>query len=757
LKKVIFFILSIFILVVCLSIFIFAGITDVGVKDDLVTVFNFSQTSGDLIDSIGGNDSTSVTVTNQTNTINCISGGCWDFKSSTDDILIMPTDILDGKDTFSMFCWVRPTDFHGVIFSGNSSASDTTRIEIDVGGKLTCSLASGDVGGAQSAGQLFSLRTWAHTGITYNSSNRNVSCYVDGVKELSFLSSDPAPVDTSSNFAIGALYDDSTHYNGLIDECYVWDRILPQDEIINLYNNGIGNFYPDFLAGSLLYENFQNNATDTTRLGGDVNWSITLEGILDSYSFAHNQSGTLVNVTNGTLLGSSQFVNVTLNVTETRGNYICGQFWFNDSNGNVNQTSLTESGACFTIDNTAPIISSLTLNNILPSALIDSVNITCVAFDADNDTLSYNYQWFINDTLSSYTTFHLSKENITINTNITGSCNISDSINTTLYQNTSKITVGDTTAPLLNSFSLSATSGTEVTVSVNCSDENSLSIDSPLITIFHSTAGKQINRTMNDVIDGNKYSETYTTVQASGTLTFTAQCMDGSGNTAINRTTFDNTLSFSIGTPPLPPSGGGGGGGGGKPTEEELEQCDKEITKWEVTSIGGLDRIDTILRHGSKKPREIKFKIFNTGIENINLELTCEDVEGSICQNVTFESKELTIEPSPFTARETFIEVITPEEADYSEEFTFNILADDGDCFEPLNIFAVMPSRFSPFNRFFRIGQLELSVFGTAIVLGIIASIILFSILMGLKNPASAWWFGTIAGLGVFSSIFFLL
>ena len=99
------------------------------------------------------------------------------------------------------------------------------------------------------------------------------------------------------------------------------------------------------------YSSFTNNASTLTKINGVVNWSINLsdETALSYYFFAHNNSGTMTNVSNGTLSGTSVFLNKTVTITKPQGNYICGQFWVNDTSNNINQTLLTDSEACFTV------------------------------------------------------------------------------------------------------------------------------------------------------------------------------------------------------------------------------------------------------------------------------------------------------------------------------------------------------------------------------------------------------------------------
>ncbi|MBW2989852.1 hypothetical protein KY358_06055, partial [Candidatus Woesearchaeota archaeon] len=69
--------------------------------------------------------------------------------------------------------------------------------------------------------------------------------------------------------------------------------------------------------------NLSNNASVETMINGVVNWSINLSDNqgLSFYIFAHNDSGTLRNVSNGSLSGTAAFVNKTVTITQPGGNY----------------------------------------------------------------------------------------------------------------------------------------------------------------------------------------------------------------------------------------------------------------------------------------------------------------------------------------------------------------------------------------------------------------------------------------------------
>lgn len=108
------------------------------------------------------------------------------------------------------------------------------------------------------------------------------------------------------------------------------------------------------------YSNFQNNGTVNTFLKGAVNFSVDLEDNeeLSTYQFAHNQTGSMINGSLTSISGSTFSVDEELNITLSPNNFICGQFTFNDTSGNINQTNLT----CFSVQ-TASYIDLLFSNS----------------------------------------------------------------------------------------------------------------------------------------------------------------------------------------------------------------------------------------------------------------------------------------------------------------------------------------------------------------------------------------------------------
>ena len=80
-----------------------------------------------------------------------------------------------------------------------------------------------------------------HFAITYDRSADDIKIYKDG----STVSHTKAGVaiaaihDSSAPFELGD-YNSGSEFDGLIDECGIWSRVLTAGEITDLYNSGAG-------------------------------------------------------------------------------------------------------------------------------------------------------------------------------------------------------------------------------------------------------------------------------------------------------------------------------------------------------------------------------------------------------------------------------------------------------------------------------------------------------------------------------------
>jgi hypothetical protein len=185
----------------------------------------------------------------------------------------------------------------------------------------------------------------------------------------------------------------------------------PSIDCADADRNGICDASLDFVSGALYdyaplsdgYDNILPSYTDDTysniliQYGTQVNFSINLvdDYHLSSYRFGWNDSGSWVNnswtqiVTTGEPVGTVHNIQTAKTVTSKRGVSVCRQYWFNDSYGNYNQTTV----ACFTVNNTLAVFAQ----TISSYSLYHNQNLSLQlnATDVDGDPLV----WATNDSM----------------------------------------------------------------------------------------------------------------------------------------------------------------------------------------------------------------------------------------------------------------------------------------------------------------------------------------------------------------------
>ncbi len=335
---------------------------------------------------------------------------------------------------------------------------------------------------------------------------------------------------SSPNYKIGSYSVSSGGYN-ISSPTYKTDLVVSTiagNVTSTLYKLFLGFFYTTKDLSPPTYTNFTNNASILTLINGDVNWSINLadnQG-LSGYIFAHNNSGTWTNGSYKAIGGSaaSYFVNETVSITLGYGNYICGQFWFNDTKGNFNQTLINES--CFTVASTSPT-APIIYYPVNGNNYSDIPYINYSSTDADSSSLTYEI--YINGSLNAT----LVDANLTdwnasdgyYNLTVVANDGLSSSDNSTVveFRLDSTTPVVSITSPVNDSrFNISS-----VTFNVSISESVEwcgLSID----------GGANISMELNSSRTGANY--TNSSVE-DGKHTFTVYCNDSAGN--LGTATYD--------------------------------------------------------------------------------------------------------------------------------------------------------------------------------------------------------------------------
>ncbi len=170
--------------------------------------------------------------------------------------------------------------------------------------------------------------------------------------------------------------------------------------------------------------NWQNNASSNTFQNGSVNFSIDMadETELNTFFFAHNQSGVMTNVTNGTMGSAiSFFFNYTLNVTLEANNTICAEMSFNDTSGNINLTNQI----CFEVQSEVIPVAGLCRTYDFLNHSTDSTSLVSINCSGD---ISVNSGRIVFGQGVSIENFKPDWLRITDNLQVTGTLNVTEHI-----------------------------------------------------------------------------------------------------------------------------------------------------------------------------------------------------------------------------------------------------------------------------------------------------------------------------------------
>ncbi len=84
--------------------------------------------------------------------------------------------------------------------------------------------------------------TWNHIIFTYDPVDQKVRIYLNG--GTAGVSTAITETPGSVAFDVGARSSSATYITGLIDELVLWSRVLTADERTELWNGGVGSFWP---------------------------------------------------------------------------------------------------------------------------------------------------------------------------------------------------------------------------------------------------------------------------------------------------------------------------------------------------------------------------------------------------------------------------------------------------------------------------------------------------------------------------------
>ncbi len=356
--------------------------------------WTFNQTTGDVTDSVGINNGTN---SGATRGVIGIINNSFEFDNSNDEMVNVSDDpSLDFTNTLSINVWVNITPSIGLgIIQKGALTGDTGAYSIFTTGAglplFRLNNADGSVTGTVDVED----STWHMITATYDRDASNMSIYVDGVIDGSTTYSTVVSTNADQLF-LGCGFDFNNCFEGRLDEIGLWNRVLTQTEITDLWNGGAGISFGNLTTSSVtLNSPVDNFVSPSTEIEFNASATVVGGATLVNMSLYHNASGTFERNQTNIITGVTN--TTTFNETFTDGEFITWSIQGCDTDGDCGFASENRTAS---VDVSGPEIAIL-----FPDGPVASF--------AFGNTLDLN--WSINDTNLDSCFFEYN----TINTSLT--------------------------------------------------------------------------------------------------------------------------------------------------------------------------------------------------------------------------------------------------------------------------------------------------------------------------------------------------
>ncbi len=172
-----------------------------------------------------------------TSPTNCKKGGCASFDGIDDYATVADTnDVLDKMKSFTICFWAKPV-------SGNSQGVYNKNLSYEMFSSGSHDIyfydrKSDNTIFSLHTGAVFSDNTWIHICNTIDASSNKF--YKNGVLNVSANTSGFDYLNnTANNFEFGRNSRAGTYFGGVIDELYIFKKVLSDAEIQALYNSSL--------------------------------------------------------------------------------------------------------------------------------------------------------------------------------------------------------------------------------------------------------------------------------------------------------------------------------------------------------------------------------------------------------------------------------------------------------------------------------------------------------------------------------------
>lgn len=214
--------------------------------DDLVSYWKLDVDAANQIDSHGSNDGT---VDGAVFDAGGLINNCYDFDGDNDFIsLANPENLSPDDNDWSLSLWFKTNnttaDDRILFASWNTEISDWLTLGFNSSHEINFQVDDGsDPRTNLNAGSGWNDDVWHLAVVTRNAATNEWVLWVDGVNQDSDSLTDSS-VDTVNNAKIGQDWNGARGWGGLIDEVAIFDKVLSEAEIEELFNGGVGFAYP---------------------------------------------------------------------------------------------------------------------------------------------------------------------------------------------------------------------------------------------------------------------------------------------------------------------------------------------------------------------------------------------------------------------------------------------------------------------------------------------------------------------------------
>ncbi|MFC1766599.1 LamG-like jellyroll fold domain-containing protein, partial [Planctomycetota bacterium] len=222
------------ILIVCLGLLIPAG-TVWGQQLGLVGHWPLDEAIGSTTADVSGNGHNG-TLEGEPQWVSGVYGGALDFHAGNDHVNVTHTPRMDMEDQLTIAAWINARNYSerlgtGLVMRSSSYVPYGMQIFEDGAVRFVANqLFQGSIGGGEwNSRTKISLNEWTHAAVTYD--GLKINFYINGERDERVAVTEIIFQESDVSLWIGRDDIRDASFDGMIDDVWIYDRSLMQDEI----------------------------------------------------------------------------------------------------------------------------------------------------------------------------------------------------------------------------------------------------------------------------------------------------------------------------------------------------------------------------------------------------------------------------------------------------------------------------------------------------------------------------------------------